>query len=138
MLNMNSSIEPLKEAASLGAGGGAAFFALRWVVVWVTARLDRRQAQIDAEEAALAMSWKDYRIFLEQRQQLMETEMKQLSNGNKALRLAFEHVATALIRIDPQNPALERAGKIMAEAFPLDFTFPLQMAGGALDKEDAT
>lgn len=124
------------KAAATGSGVGGGFFALRWLVQWLTGRLDKRQAQLDAEHDALDMSWKDYRLLLERDRQSLRDSMERIEQQNRALRLAFEHVAGALIRIDPKNEALVIADKLMAAAFPADFTFGVARAGAALDADD--
>lgn len=121
-------------AAGTGVGGG--FFALRWLVQWLTGRLDKRQAQLDAEHDALDMSWKDYRILLERDRQETRARMEKIDEQNRALRLAFEHVAGGLIRIDPSNEALVIADRILAAAFPTDFSFGITRAGAALDQAE--
>ena len=98
-----------------GVGAGGAFFGLRWLLTFFTKRADARQAQLDAEHDALDTSWATYRKNIETRLSTMERQ-------NRALRLSFEHVAGALIRKDPDNPALVIADRIMAQAFPDDFS----------------
>jgi hypothetical protein len=92
-------IDELKTAGVFGGAFGGAFYALRWLLDWIAKRLDKRQAQLDAQQAALDMSWRDYRLQLERRIATIERQ-------NQAFRLGFQHVSAALIRIDPQNPAL--------------------------------
>lgn len=121
------SLDGLKTAATFGGSFGAVFFALRWLLDWIARRLDKRQAQLDAQEAALDMSWKDYRLQLEKRIATIERQ-------NNAFRLGFQHVSAALIRCNPQDPALAIAEKIMAQAFPDDFSIGAAMAGGAIDQ----
>lgn len=104
-----------------------AFFALRWLLDWIARRIDKRQAQLDVEHAALDMSWKEYRLQLERR-------IANIERQNMAFRLGFQHVSAALIRVDPQNPALTIAEKIMAQAFPDDFSIGAARAGSAVDK----
>ena len=123
-------------AAATGTGVGGGFFALRWLVQWLTGRLDKRQAQLDAEHDALDMSWKDYRILLEKDRQETRARMEKIDEQNRALRLAFEHVAGGLIRVDPKNEALVIADRILAAAFPTDFSFGITRAGAALDEEE--
>jgi hypothetical protein len=122
-------LDDVAKAAAAGSGVGGGFFALRWVVLWLTARFDRRQALLDAEHDALDMSWKEYR-------QLLERRLGALEKANEALRLSFQHVSAGLIRIDPQNPALLIAERIMAAAFPTDFSMAASMAQAALDEDD--
>jgi hypothetical protein len=119
--------ESIKTAAAFGGTFGGVFFALRWLMDWMAKRFDKRQAQLDAEHATLDMSWKDYRLQLERRLSTLERQ-------NNAFRLGFQHVSAALIRADPHNPALTIAEKIMAQAFPDDFSFSTAMAAGALDQ----
>ena len=69
-------------AAATGTGVGGGFFALRWLVQWLTGRLDKRQAQLDAEHDALDMSWKDYRILLEKDRQETRARMEKIDEQN--------------------------------------------------------
>jgi len=122
-----SALDDLKTAAAAGGSFGGAFFALRWLVTWITKRLDRRQERLDAEHDALDMGWREYRLHNERRLASVEKQ-------NRALHLAFQHVSAALIRTDPQNPALMMADRIMAAAFPDDFTLSAAIAAGAIDR----
>lgn len=119
-----SDFEPIKDVAVGGASAGGAFYALRWLVNYFTGRVDQRQKQLDAEHASLDIGWKEYRLGLERRMQTMERQ-------NRALRLSFEHVAGALIRKDPDNAALAIADRIMAQAFPDDFSMTVTRIDGA-------
>ena len=123
-------------AAAAGTGVGGGFFAFRWLIQWLTGRLDKRQAQLDAEHDALDMSWKDYRLLLERDRQDLRATMGKIEAQNRALRTAFEHVTGALIRIDPKNEALVIADRILSSAFPADFSVGLAMAAAALDEDD--
>lgn len=116
-------------SAAAGAGGG--FFLLRWVFDRVVARLDRRQANLDAQDERVDREWQKIREKVEQRLDRVERQ-------NEALRFAFHHVAGALIRIDPQNPALAQAEQMLAQAFPIDFALLGERAGAALDKAQGT
>ncbi len=122
-----SALDELKTVAVGGGSFGGGFFALKWLVTWVTRRLDRRQERLDAEHNALDMGWKEYRLHTEKRLAAVEKQ-------NRALYLAFQHVSAALIRVEPQNPALVIADRIMATAFPDDFTLSAAMAAGAIDR----
>lgn len=121
-----SDFSEVKDAAAFGGGFAAVFAAVRWLMNWATARFDKRQAQLDAEHATLDMSWKEYRLLLEERLQKLERQ-------NRAVFRAFQHVSAGLIRRDPQAPELALAERLMAEAFPIDFTMAAQMAGAAVD-----
>jgi hypothetical protein len=122
-------LEGIAEMAVGGGSVGGGFFALRWLVNWLTMRADKRQAQLDHEHSALDMSWKEYRLFLEAR-------MKRLETQNEALRLAFQHATAALIRHDPSDPALLVIERIMARAFPLDFGVVTTLAEAGLERTE--
>lgn len=121
-------LEQLMQVAAGGATAGGGFYGVRWVVMYLTGRADQRQAKLDREHDALDMSWKDYRLNL-------ETRFKQLERQNRALRMAFEHVAGALVRKDPDNPALAIADRIMASTFPDDFSTTVARLDG-VSRED--
>ena len=123
-------------AAATGTGVGGGFFALRWLVQWLSGRLDKRQAQLDAEHGALDMSWKEYRLLLERDRQDLRAQVRQIVEQNRALRLAFEHVAGALIRINPRHESLVIADKILTAAFPTDMSLGVAMASAALDEDE--
>lgn len=135
-MDQQSALDQLKALAGIGGGATASFFILRWIeraVRWFSERHDKRQAQLDSEHAALDMSWKDYRLLLERDRVDLRGRVEAMEKQNRALRLSFEHVTGALIRHDPQDPALTIAERLMARAFPDDFTTLTAMAGAALD-----
>jgi hypothetical protein len=124
-------------AAATGAAAAASGFGIWRILLWLTIRFDKRQAQLDAEHAALDMSWKDYRLLLERDRRGLQQRMTTMEKQGRALRMAFEHVAGALIRVDPDNPALAVVDKILAAAFPDDFTVTTYRAETALDRDIA-
>jgi hypothetical protein len=133
-----SVLDEAKGFAALGGGATASFFALRWLeraVRWVFDRMDKRQAELDAEDETLKMGWKDYRLFLERRLQDAVGRLDQMEVQNRALRTCFEHVAAGLIELDPQHPSLQLAARVMAAAFPGDFTVLSAMASAAVDRQ---
>lgn len=105
-------IEQIVNSIGAGVGAGGGFYALRWLILWITARHDRRVAQLDAEHERLDDGWRHYRLTLEQRVQRLESI-------NEMLRIAFQDVAAALMMVDPQNDALQRTAELMKAAFPL-------------------
>lgn len=121
-----SIVESLARMAAGGLGVGGGWFMLRWVIDKITARLDRRQQQLDIQDEKLDQEWKAIREELKLRVDKIEKQ-------NEALRFAFHHVAGALIRIDPQNPALKQAEQLLAQAFPIDLTLLADRAAAALD-----
>lgn len=125
-MSIGNPIDRMVDAVAAGGGAGGIWFFLRWALRWFTERSDKRQQQLDSEHAALNMSWKEYRLFLEKR-------MSSLERQNRAVLSAFQHVSAGLIRRDPQAPELLVAERLMAAAFPTDFTMAGQMAGAAVD-----
>lgn len=121
------SSERVADAVAAGSGLGGVLLFGRWAINWFTNRVDKRQAQLDAEHDALDMSWKDYRLHLERRMSAMETQ-------NVALRLSFQHATAALMRHDPADPALAIIERIMAQAFPMDFGVVTSLAEAGLDR----
>lgn len=96
----------------------------RWLIGHADRREKRRQDRLDAEEEKLGKGWSAYYKRIEARLEMVERQ-------NYGFRLAFEHVAGALIRIDPQNPALVIAGRLLERAIPIEVA--REMAG---DNED--
>lgn len=130
----------LHAAMQLVAGGGtvaASGFGVWRLLLWLTNRFDKRQAQLDAGQNALDMSWKAYRLFLEQERQELRQRMDTMEGQNRALRLAFEHVAGGLIRIDPAHPSLHMAERLLHSAFGDDLTVLAARAEAAVAKAQA-
>lgn len=123
-------------AAATGTGVGGGFFALRWLVLWLTGRLDKRQALLDAQDERVDREWQTIREELKAKNAALDQRLDQIEQQNNALRFAFQHVAGALVRIDPKNEALIIADRILAAAFPADFSLGVAMAGAALDEDD--
>lgn len=113
-MSESNFVDEAAKIAGIGVSGGGGFYIMRWVWTQLTGRLDRRQAIIDRQEERADREWEKIRNSLESRLAAIERQ-------NEALRFSFHHVAGALIRLDPQNPALAQAEQILAQAFPLDF-----------------
>ncbi|NIJ18482.1 hypothetical protein FHS95_000151 [Sphingomonas naasensis] len=116
-------------AAATGSGVGGGFFALRWLVQWLTGRLDKRQALLDAQDERVDREWQKIREKVEARLDKVELQ-------NEALRFAFHHVAAALIKVDPTNPALAQAEQMLSAAFPLDLRLMTDRAEIALARDE--
>lgn len=129
-------IEQLQGAGAAGAAFAGTGFGMWRLLLWFTVRLDKRQAQLDAEHGALDMGWKEYRLLLERDRLDLRANFARLEKQNRALRMSFEHVTGALIRVDPDNPALGFVDKILAAAFPDDFTMAAFRAEAALNRND--
>ncbi|RSU21195.1 hypothetical protein [Sphingomonas koreensis] len=129
-------LEEGAKIASAGVGVGGGFFALRWLVGWLTGRMDRRQEVLDAQEGSIDQEWKDLREELKRDNADLKRRMDSVETQNSALRRAFNHVAGALIRIDPLNAALAQADQMLTQAFPLDFSLTTERAEAALNATD--
>jgi len=102
---------------------------MRWIIGWLTARHDRRESNLERQEGSIDEQWRALREELnrdraEVRREAaaIKSRVAAMERQNEALRYAFHHVAGALIRLDPTNPALAQAEQMLARAFPLDFT----------------
>lgn len=127
----------LETALSAAAGGGSFAGVLlfaRWVIVWLTGRHDRRQALLDEQDLKQDLAWKAIREELKEQIAGLSKQVETIGRQNNALRIAFHHVAGALIHVDPTNPALIQAEKILSQAFPLDLSMLAEQAGRALDR----
>jgi hypothetical protein len=123
------------DVAQAAAGGfslGTSFFAVRWLVQIVTRWSERREARLNAQEDRADRDW--HQIREEIKQQLADAlkRLGTVETQNAALRRAFNHVAGALIRLDPQHAALAEADQLLASSFPVDFDLAVARAEGAL------
>ncbi|MFZ2996296.1 hypothetical protein [Sphingobium sp.] len=125
-------IDDAVQAAAGGGTMGAVFFFLRWTWMQVTGRADRKQMLIDAQEAKVDREWETIREELKAERQADKLRVDRIERQNQALRFAFHHVAAALIRIDPQNPAITQAEQMLATAFPVDFRLLAEQAESAI------
>ncbi len=121
-------------AVGWGGGFGAAFFIFRWFVRWWTERLDKRQANLDAQEQRADDEWRKIRQELRDELDDARAWRARLETQNNTWRAVFHHVATALIKVDPRNPALIEAEQVLAQAFPLDLSLLAERAEAALDR----
>lgn len=91
---------------------------------WLASRADRRAAKIEEREEAYVKK--------------IEDRLDTLEKTARDLWTCFGLVATALHDKDPQHPALERAAKILGDAFPIDLQTPAEMTAliREIDKKD--
>lgn len=125
----------LKDVALGGGTLGGTFFAMWKLLAWLTGRHDRRQALLDAQDERQDREWQKLRENLEGVVQRHEARIAALESKNEALRLVIHHLAGALVRVDPDNPALALADQILAVAFPVDLAMLSQRAEIALERE---
>jgi len=130
-------IDDVLSAGSAGAGIGTAFFLGRWIITWFTARFDRRQAVLDAQDGQIDQEWSELREELKRDKAEMKKHLTRIERQNEALRFSFHHVAAALMKVDPLNPALALAEQLLTQAFPLDLRFTAERAAFALDQDEA-
>lgn len=122
-------------AAGWGSGFGATFLALRWLLLWLTGRFDRRQALLDEQEARADAEWKEIREEMKGELAELRRRDEQRERENQGLRLAFEIVANIVRRTDADNPELHRAEQLLEAGFHLDVMTPRDMTA-ALAKID--
>ncbi|WP_088183568.1 hypothetical protein [Sphingobium sp. Z007] len=119
-------------AGSFSAGGG--FFALRWIVGVITRWSERRAARLDAQEERADREWQQIREEIKQQLADALKRVGTVERQNLALRRAFNHVAGALLRIEPKHTALAEADHLLAASFPVDFDLAMARAEAALDQ----
>jgi hypothetical protein len=124
-------------AASAGGGFATALLAGRWLINWFTARMDRKQALLDAQEVKTDLEWQAIREELRADNTEMKRRIAVIERQTDALRYSFHRVAGELTRIDPQNPALQEVDRVLSQAFPIDFSMLAERAGAAIDLADA-
>jgi hypothetical protein len=121
--------EGVAQAAGGGLGVGGGIWFVRWFILWLSARHDSKQAALDAQDERIDQEWKKIR-------EELKAEVGAIRRQNEALRFAFHHVAGALIRLDPRNPALIQAEQLLAQAFPIDLQMVADRAAAALDRSE--
>lgn len=126
-------IDDVAQVAAGGVSFGGGLYMARWLILWLTGRADRKQALIDEQEAKVDREWATMREELKAERQADKLRLDRIEKQNQALRFAFHHVAAALIRIDPQNPALSQAEQMLSQAFPLDFSLIAERAAAAVE-----
>jgi hypothetical protein len=61
---------------SIGLGGG--LYGMRWLILWMTGRADRREKAVEIERAELDQGWKAYRLVLEARLEKQDGRIEKL------------------------------------------------------------
>jgi hypothetical protein len=103
---------------------------LRWLLGWSERRAQRKDAsrsaklqvwhdELEKKEAALNAEQDRRHSEVVRRLELMERKYDRLHTEHTAMRLAFQMVADGLRAIDPDNPALRQAERLLNAAFPL-------------------
>lgn len=124
-----------KDVAQAAAGGfslGTGLFFVRWLVQVATKWSERREARLTAKEDRADREWQKIREEIKQQLADALKRVGTVERQNLALRRAFNHVAGALIRLDPQHAALAEADQLLAASFPVDFDLAVARAEGAL------
>lgn len=118
------------EVGGIFAGVIALLYAIgrgvKWAFGWADRRLDKRTTELEAWHGRLAKREAEFEAAVNARLTVLERE-------NRALRLSFQHVSAALHQVDPDNPALVMAARILAQTIPLDPDLPSDMTD-KLDK----
>jgi hypothetical protein len=127
-------IEDAVQVAAGATGLGGGLYGLRWLINWLTQWSERRAARLDVQEERADQEWKAIREEIMRQLAGALGRVDKVEQQNMGLRRAFNHVAAALIRIDPQHRALAEADRILALAFPDDFEIPAARAEAAIDR----
>lgn len=123
-------------AASAGGGFASVLLAGRWLIGWLTGRHEARANRLDAQEAKIDLEWQEIREQQDARIDDLTLRLKKIERDVHVMLLAYQHVSGALIRIDPQNEALDRAGAILRAVFPIDLSTAVARAEAALGAGD--
>lgn len=111
-------------------GGG-----IKFLVNLGDARAQTRTAKLDAWHREIVERERAFEAKVDAHYRKIEADLDALEGRVEALRLAYEHVATPLRILDPENDGLKKAEQILQAAFPLVPRIPPDM-GGSLNKLD--
>lgn len=132
-----SILDQAVSGASAGGGIGAVLLGGRWLINWITGRHDRRQDALDAQDSKIDLEWQKLREEMKADNAKTKQRLDAIDAQNQVLRLAVQHAVAALVKVDPDNPALARIEHMLAQAFPLDLSFAVDRAEIALARDAA-
>lgn len=115
MSDAHSSEWLLGGGGLLVLGGG-----IKWLWDRIFGRLDKRQADLDAKEAAIVRKMEERLKALEQRVEEQGVELE-------AHRISIHILVAKVRRDDPDAPELMQVGEILGAAFPLHLRVPTDM-----------
>jgi uncharacterized protein YaiL (DUF2058 family) len=119
--------------AVAAVGGGGAFAAvwhgIKWSAAFISGRIDKREATLNAREARMdeeeAAQVKQLRADVAALKAWQETAIKELADHRMLLGIFIAKVA----KEEPTAPELMIARKVLGTAFPLYAIIPEDMAG---------
>lgn len=91
---------PLGLAVAGGSSIGVGFYFVRWLVEWISGRLDKRQANLDAGREALDQGWKAYRLVLEDRLAAQDKRIAELEHEIVECTRKHAEAEAKLIRVE--------------------------------------
>jgi len=109
--------------ATLATIGGG----IRWIVGWKERGEETRAAKLAAWEKRLEERDDAYQAGIENKLNALTKWASAVHRELSALRAAYPPVASALRRVDKDNPALALADKLLGTAYPLDPTLPSEL-----------
>lgn len=107
--------------ATLGAG-------LRWLLNWSERRQESRAVKLQRWHDELEK--RELRLDAERENEIRDirTALDQVRGEHRALFQAYHVIASALVKLDPMNPALKQAARLLDTAFQVDAETPPDMA----------
>lgn len=91
---------PLGLAVAGGGSIGVGLYFTRWLVEWISGRVDKRQADLDAGRDALDQGWKAYRLVLEDKIAAQGTRITELENEVAECTRKHAEAEARLIRVE--------------------------------------
>lgn len=122
----------LNEAGGIFAGGVALLAAvgggLRWLLNWSERRLESRAVKLQRWHDELTL--RETRLDAERENEIRDIrlQLEQVRGEHRALFQAYHLIAGALVKLDPSNPALRAASRLLSTAFKVDPGIPDDMA----------
>lgn len=110
----------VNDVAQVAAGGlsvGGGLYGMRWLILWMTGRADRREKVVEAERAELDQGWKSYRLVLEARLEKQDGRIERLETEVEECHMAKRQTEAQLARlqayVDGEGQA-RQAGAVVA------------------------
>jgi hypothetical protein len=89
----------LAQVATGGLSIGGGLYGMRWLILWLTGRADRRELVVEAERAELDQGWKSYRLVLEARLEKQDARIERLEAEVEECHVAKRQTEAQLTRL---------------------------------------
>lgn len=151
----NNIVDSAVTAASAGGGFAGVLLAVRWLLNWLTGRLDARAARIDAQDKKVDLEWQQIREGLRSENDALRTDVTALAEritsaeskiASQTVRIGQQEfvlklVITELDRVDPGNAVAKQARILLEHVQPAAFPkrrAPTADEAALLDRIDGT